>query len=107
MPGFLPSRERSAPAIARPGARYSHAPPVEAGPLSGAILPQRAVRPRRVRPGEDPVLPRRQPPEDLGLERVRAEAAPLLDRDADLLRPVDVVGREGDQAQPLGILGLQ
>src|SRR5690349_11821511 len=122
MPRFLPSREPSSPAIARAGAHYSYSAPVEAGPPAGAILSQRALRPGCVGPGEDPVLPRRQPPEDLGLrglragepvvrlhagQRVRAETAPLLDGDADFLGPVDVVRRERDQAQPLGILGLE
>src|SRR5512142_512786 len=100
-------------------ALVSRPPPVEAGPLTGAVFPQCAVRAGRVRAGENPVLPGRQPSEDLGLDgfrtgetvvrlqagqRVGAEAVPLLDRDADLLRPVDVIGCEGDQADVLSVL---
>src|SRR5262249_183079 len=78
--------------------------------------PQRAVLAGRVRSSEDPVLPGRQPTEDLGFHRlrtgepvvrfkagqcVRTEAGPLLDRDTYLVLPVDVVGRERDQPEPL------
>ena len=104
------------------GRHCSDSLPVEVGTLPGAEFAQRAVRAGRVGPVEDPVLPGRQPAEDLRLhrlrageavvrlqpgERVRAEAGPLLDRDADLFFPVDVVGREGDQAELLGGIGLQ
>src|SRR4051795_12364306 len=92
--------------------------PVEVGALPGAELAQRAVRTGCVRSGEDPVLPGGQPTEDLRLqrlrpgepvvgleagERVRAEARPLLQADADLLLPVDVVRREGDEPELLGL----
>src|SRR5580765_5285595 len=69
---------------------------VEHGPLAGAVAPQRAVRAGRVRPGEDPVLPRGEAGEDLGFhglrageaqvglhpgQRVRAERGAFLQRD--------------------------
>ena len=78
--------------------------------------------PDGVGPVEDPVLPGGQPAEDLGLhrlrageavvrlqagQRVRAEAGALLERDAHLLVPVDVVGGEGDQAELGRVLGVQ
>src|SRR5580704_12237885 len=96
--------------------------PVEVGALAGAEPSERAVGPRGVGPVEYPVLPGRQAAEDLGLHGFRAgepvvglqagqgigaEAGPLLDRDPDLLVPVNVVGGEGDQAEAFGLLGLQ
>src|SRR5271165_7283228 len=95
--------------------------PVEGGTLPGAEPAQRAVRAGRVGPVEYPVLPGGQPAEDLrfhglwagepvvGLqagERVGAEAGPLLGRDPDFLVPVDVIRREGDQAQVSRVLGF-
>src|SRR4030095_1883243 len=65
---------------------------VEARLLAGAVDLERTLLADRVRALEDPVLPRRQPTED-------ARRGALLDRDAALFVPVDVVGRGGDEAE--------
>src|SRR5213076_3221387 len=76
----------------------------------------------RVRPHEDPVLPRREAAEYLGLERLRAgetevrlqagqrvgaHRRALLDRQAHLLLPVEVVGGEGDETGLVGGRGVE
>src|SRR5207247_7626200 len=81
-----------------------------------------AVLANRVGASENPVLPSGKPAEDARLhaflareaeirfhagERVGREARALLDRDAHLLVPVEIVGREGDQAQFGGALGVE
>src|SRR5262249_19558921 len=98
-------------------------PPVERGPLAGLpVERERASLSARVRPREYPVLPCREPAEDLGLERLRTNEAEvrlqagqrvgahrraLLDRQAPLLPPVEVVGREGDEAGLVGRRGVE
>src|SRR5579883_3614081 len=87
------------------------------GLLAGAVEFQRALRSGGVGPLEYPVLPGREAGEDLGLHRLGAgeaqvrlhadqpvgrEAGALLDREAHLVLPVDVVGGEGDQAELVG-----
>src|SRR5207244_165109 len=75
----------------------------------GAVHLQRALGPDGVAALEDPVLPGQEPTEDLALERLgpaepdrrlhagervgRVRRA-LLDRDADMLLPAAVVGRD-------------
>src|SRR6266571_777032 len=96
--------------------------PVVVRALAGAVPAQRPVRPGGVGPLEYPVLPGRQPSEDLRLrsfragepevgfhagQRVRREAGPLLDHQPDLVGPVEVVGDLGDQAEPRGVGGGQ
>src|SRR5258707_14973512 len=91
------------------------------GLLARAVELQRALRSGRVGTLEDPVLPGREAREDLGLHRLGAgeaqvgfhadqpvgrEAGALLDRETDLVLPVDVVGREGDEAELVGGLGV-
>src|SRR6516164_7256064 len=81
--------------------------------LPGAVAFQRALVADRVRALEDPVLPGGQPREDLRLhrlrpaeaqvrlhagERVGGEARALLEENPDLVLPVDIVEREGDEA---------
>src|SRR6266581_2149547 len=95
-----------APAISpRPAvAAISDPLPVVVRALAGAVAAQRPVRPRRVGPLEDPVLPGGEPAEDLrfagfrageaevGLhpgQRVRREAGPLLDHQPDLVRAAE------------------
>src|SRR5215467_2101156 len=93
--------------------------PLELRPLGLAVEGERAVLARRVGAGEDPVLPGRQAAEDLGLERLGADEAQrllhagqrvrrqrraLLDRDAELVLEVDVVGRDRRDAERLGFL---
>src|SRR6266487_5382601 len=113
-----------APAISpRPAvAAISDPLPVVVRALAGAVAAQRPVRPRRVGPLEDPVLPGGEPAEDLrfagfrageaevGLhpgQRVRREAGPLLDHQPDLVRPVEIVRDLGDQAEPRRVGGGQ
>src|SRR5439155_20700032 len=82
--------------------------------LAGAVAAQRALIADRVRPLEDPVLPGGEACEDFrfhGLgsaepqvrfetgERVCRKTRALLEEDADLVLPVDVVEREGDEAE--------
>src|SRR5690242_19478238 len=102
--------------------RYSlHACHVVAGLLSRAVALERAVVADRVEPLEDPVLPCGEPREDFrfhGLgageaqigfhagEAVRREAGALLQEHADLIVPVDIIKCEGDEAELLGVLGL-
>src|SRR5258706_6785257 len=86
--------------------------PVEGGLLALAVDLERALVAHGIRAAEDPVLPRGEAPEDARLHRLRAaeaqvglEAAqrvgrhrrPLLERDADLVVPVDIVRRRGDK----------
>src|SRR6266702_3732426 len=86
--------------------------PVVVRALAGAVPAQRPVRPGGVGPLEYPVLPGRQPSEDLRLrsfragepevgfhagQRVRREAGPLLDHQPDLVGPVEVVGEDAVQ----------
>src|SRR5215470_14939333 len=92
------------------------------GLLAGAVELERAALADGVGPLEDPVLPQAEPGEDLrldgfrpgeaqvGLEaaqRIRREAGELLDRDADLVIPIDLVGSEGDEAEPGGCRGVE
>ncbi len=85
------------------------------GPRAGAVAAQGALGPDGVGALEDPVLPRREPGEDLGLHRLRAreaqvglhagegvgrEAGALLEGEAHLVVPVDVVGREVTRPAP-------
>src|ERR1039458_9585001 len=90
--------------------------------LAGAVALERAVLADRVGALEDPVLPRRQAREDLrfhGLgpdeaqigfhagEAVGRETGALLEEHPDLVIPVDIVERKGDEAERLGFLGVE
>src|SRR4051812_38603056 len=90
--------------------------PVVVGTLSGAVPAQRTVRSGGVGTLEDPVLPGGEAAEDLRLAGLRSgeaevglhagegvgrEAGPLLDGEADLVLPVDVVRRRGDEPELL------
>src|ERR1700676_3652469 len=94
--------------------RYSplHPRHIELRLLAGAVAAQRAVFADRVGALEDPVLPRRQAREDFrfhGLgtdeaqigfhagEAVGRKTGALLEKHPDLVVPVDVVEREGDE----------
>src|SRR6202012_1284691 len=81
-----------------------------------AVAGERAGLADRVRPLEDPVLPRAQAAEDLGFHGLGAgeaqvglkpgqaigrEAGALLQKNADLVVPVDIVEREGNEAEAL------
>src|SRR5262249_51698750 len=92
-------------ACARLAMTKSHSLPVGTRLLAGAVAFQRALVADRVRALEDPVLPGGEPGEDLRLhrfrpaeaqvrfhrgERVGGEARALLEKDADLVLPVDV-----------------
>src|SRR5471030_1679936 len=78
--------------------------------LKGALLAH------RVRAVEDPVLPGRQTPEDAGLhcldaveaqirlkprERIRRHGRAFFNSNPDLVGPVDIVRRGGDQSKTL------
>src|SRR5690606_6807084 len=99
--------------------RASAARPLAGRPIGLAVLRQRALGADRVRALEDPVLPGAQAGEDLrvgvlgageaegGLhagQRVRREAHALLNRDADVVVPVDLVGCDGDEAELVRLL---
>src|SRR6267142_1158495 len=90
--------------------------------LAGAVAAQRALFADRVGTLEDPVLPRREAREDFrfhGLgsdeaqigfhagEAVGGKAGALLEEHADLVVPVDVVEREGDETKLFGLLGVE
>src|ERR1700734_3800471 len=104
--------------------RYSllHSRHVELRLLAGAVAPQCAVLADRVGALEDPVLPRRQPREDfrfhglrpdeaqIGFEAGQAvgrEAGTLLEEHPDLVIPVDVVERKGDETELFGFTGIE
>src|SRR5258705_6087623 len=89
---------------------------------SAAVDLQRPALAHRVRPLEYPVLPGTEPREDARLHRLLAgesqvrfetrqrigrHAGTLFERDADLVVPVDVVGRGGDQAEWQGFVGSE
>src|SRR5690348_10108292 len=101
--------------------RYSrlHSSHVELLLHAGAVAAQRALLADRIGALEDPVLPGREAGEDFrfhGLgtdeaeicfhagETVGRERRALLQEYAHLVVPVDVVEREGDEAQLLGFL---
>src|SRR5689334_11170837 len=95
---------------------------IEHGLLAGAVATQRAVFADRVGALEDPVLPSGEPRKDLRLHRLRPaeaevrfqasqtvgrEARALLEEDADLVLPVDVIEREGDETKLRRALGIE
>src|SRR5215470_3820327 len=100
----------------------SHSSRVEHRLLPGAVALERALLADRVGTLEYPVLPGGQPREDFrfhGLwaaeaqigfepgEAVGREARALLQEHADLVLPVDVVEREGDETQLGRALGIE
>ena len=81
---------------------------------AAAVALQRAVLAGRVRPRKDPVLPGRKPAENLGRDglgagkaqirfhpgqRIGREAGALFDGEADLVLPVELVGRKGHETE--------
>src|SRR5262245_49038097 len=102
--------------------RSSHSRHIELRLLAGAVAAQRALLTDRVRPLENPVLPRREAREDLRFHRLRADEAQirfhageavgrergaLLEEHPYLVVPVDIVEREGDEAKLLGLLRVE
>src|SRR6266851_9007706 len=102
--------------------RLLHSRHIELRLLAGAVAPQRAVLADGVGALKNPVLPRRQAREDfrfhgLGPDKaqigfhagkaVGREAGALLEEHPDLVIPVDIVERKGDEAELLGSLGVQ
>src|SRR5439155_18877057 len=96
-------------AVLRERGSRSSAVVVELGAVGRAVALQGAALADGVRALEDPVLPRTETPEDLRLhrlgpgvaqvlfhpcERIGRERDALLDREAQLVVPVDRVGRE-------------
>src|SRR5215813_12706005 len=94
---------------------------VEPRLLTASVAPQCAVLADRIGPLENPVLPGGQARKNFrfhGLrpgeaqisfhagERVRRETRALLAEHADLVVPVDVVEREGDEPELLGLFRL-
>src|SRR3981189_3495019 len=86
--------------------------------LAGAVAPQRALFADRVGALEDPVLPRGQAREDFRFhgfgsdetqvgfhagQAVRREAGALLEEHPDFVIPVDIVERESNEAELLGL----
>src|SRR4051812_35526706 len=95
---------------------------VEHGLLAGAVATQRALLADGVGTLEDPVLPGGEPGEDFRFHRlgpaeakvcfqagepIGREARALFEEHADLVLPVDVVEREGDEAELGGSLGVE
>src|SRR5262245_19758227 len=102
-------------------AASSHSSRVEYRLLAGAVAPQRALLADRVGTLEDPVLPGGEarkyfrfhglrPAETQARlhtgERIGREARALLKEHADLVLVVDVVEREGDEAELLRGFGI-
>src|ERR1700694_3043825 len=102
--------------------RLLHPRHIELRLLAGAVAPERAGFADRVGALKNPVLPRRQPREDFrfhGLgpdeaqvgfhagKAVGREAGALLEEHPDLVIPVDIVERKGDEAELLGLLGIE
>src|SRR5882762_5083658 len=100
----------------------SHPRHIELRLLAGAVAPQRAVLADRVGALKDPVLPCRQAREDfrfhgLGSDEAQVgfhagktvgrETGALFEEHPDLVIPVDIVEREGDEAELLGCLGIE
>src|SRR5258707_10844423 len=96
--------------------------PIELRPSLLSVHFERALLADRVWPLKDPVLPRREPPEDLRLHRLRAGEAKVgfetrhcvwrkrrarLDRLAHLVVPVDFVRCERDEPGLLGLRGVE
>src|SRR5688500_2527612 len=90
------------------------------GPTSKQF--QRALLADGVGADEDPVLPGRQPAEDLrryrfvaaeaqarfhSSERVGGEAGALFDREAKLVVPIELIGRERDEAGVHGLVRVE
>ena len=97
---------------------YSHPPHVVFASQPGSVAFERALLAGGVRPLENPILPGRQPAEDLGFHGlwprkskvrlharhgVRREACAFLNEDADLILPVDLVEGKGDKAYAVSI----
>src|SRR3954447_24524268 len=95
---------------------------VEHGLLASAVATQRALLADGVGALEDPVLPGGKPGEDFGFHRLRSaeakvglqageavgrEACALFEEHADLILPVDVVEREGDEAELRRAFGIE
>src|SRR5712691_4335518 len=95
---------------------------IEARALAGAVTFQRTLLARRVRALKDPVLPGAEAAEDAGLhglrpgeaqiglepgQRVGRKARPLVEREADFVVPINVVIARGDEAQRLGLPGIE
>src|SRR5690349_16789619 len=91
--------------------------PVELRLRAASVYLERAMLADRVGSAEDPVLPRAQPAVYARFhallagkaeirfhagERIGREARALLERDAHLVVPIELVRREGDQAQGRG-----
>src|SRR6516225_5131637 len=87
-----------------------HPPRVENRLLAGTVTTQRPLLADRIGTLKDPILPRRQSRKNLAFhgfrpaetqirfkarEAVGREATALLEEDADLVIPIDVVEREG------------
>src|ERR1700726_1997733 len=90
--------------------------------LAASIAAQRALLADRVGALEDPVLPGGQTGEDFRFhgfgpdeaqigfhagEAVRRERGALLEEHPDLVVPVDIVEREGDEPKLLGRFGIE
>ena len=103
-------------------ANFLHPRHVELRLLAGAVAAQRAVLADRVGTLKDPVLPGGEPGKDFRFHRLRPaetqvrlqagepvgrEARALFEEDANFVLPVDVVEREGDEAELCGAPGIE
>src|SRR4051794_8517924 len=94
--------------------RYSRPLRIETRPLAGAVTFQLAVLAERVRPLEDPVLPRAESAEDFRFhslrpgeaqtgfqpgQRIGPESVALSEPQSDILFPIDHSPRRGKQTQ--------
>src|SRR6266700_4607933 len=101
---------------------FSHPARVERRLLAGAVALERALFADGVGALENPVLPRGEAGEDfrfhglgaaeaqIGFEprqAVGGKACALLQKHADLVLPVDVVEREGDETESLRRFGIE
>src|SRR6516165_1554104 len=78
------------------------APPVELRLFALAVQLERPLVSHRVRTAEDPTLHRLPGEAEIRFharERVRRERGALLDRDPNLVAPVDLIGRRCDEPE--------
>src|SRR6478736_5081111 len=116
------SQARSLHSSGTRGPKPSHSPRVEDRLLAGAVALERALLANRIGTLEDPVLPGGEAGEDfrfhglgaaeaqIGFEPGKAvgrEARALLEEHADLVFPVDIIEREGDEAELLRRFGVE
>src|ERR1700753_2814393 len=95
---------------------------IELGFLAGTVAAQRALLADRIGPLENPVLPRGEAGKDFRFHRLRPDEAQIgfhagetvgreggafLQEHANLVVPVDIVERKGDEAEFFRFFGIE